>query len=234
MSASVNVLGRAEALRPTSRESSSAQAFERGETGEWNPELFMREQILGLVRRVFLPNGGHPANHVVFSAIEARIDLPGICRQVAQALARETKSKVALVDSQAGEGMAGCGFRKGAGPIDSRVQQLEHNLWRVTTEASGNGGTDTEAGFDWPSFLARLRSEFQYAVINGPAAAKSSEAAFMAQNADGIILVLGAHTTRRTTARSVKAALEGAQSRILGTVLAERRFPIPERIYRRL
>jgi Mrp family chromosome partitioning ATPase len=79
-----------------------------------------------------------------------------------------------------------------------------------------------------------LRNEFEYAVIEGPVAAISSEAALLGQLTDGIILVVGAHSTRKATARKIKETLEGAQSRILGTVLSDRRFPIPEKIYSRL
>src|SRR5258708_13697834 len=56
----------------------------------------------------------------------------------------------------------------------------------------------------------------------------------MGQLADGVILVLSAQRTRRVTARNVKEGLERAEARILGTVLSDRDFPIPERIYRRL
>jgi len=55
-----------------------------------------------------------------------------------------------------------------------------------------------------------------------------------AQFADGIILVVSAHRTRRIAARKIKEVLEAAQARILGTVLSDRIFPIPEGIYRRL
>jgi len=86
----------------------------------------------------------------------------------------------------------------------------------------------------WLSCLLELRTEFEYVVIQGPVAAISSEAALLGQLTDGLILVLGAHSTRRATARKIKEILERSQSRILGTVLSERRFPIPERIYSRL
>src|SRR5258708_26835679 len=56
----------------------------------------------------------------------------------------------------------------------------------------------------------------------------------MGQLADGVILVLSAQRTRRVTARNVKEGLERAEARILGTVLSDRDFPIPERIYRRV
>ena len=82
--------------------------------------------------------------------------------------------------------------------------------------------------------LVELRNEFEYSVIHGPAAGISSEAALLGELADGIILVLGANSTRRATARKIKDTLEATRSRILGTVLSERTFPIPERIYRRL
>jgi Mrp family chromosome partitioning ATPase len=52
--------------------------------------------------------------------------------------------------------------------------------------------------------------------------------------ADGIVLVLGANSTRKATARKIKNTLETMRSQILGTVLSERAFPIPEWIYRRL
>ena len=41
-------------------------------------------------------------------------------------------------------------------------------------------------------------------------------------------------TTRRIAARKIKETLEAAEARILGTVLSDRVFPIPDRIYRRL
>jgi Mrp family chromosome partitioning ATPase len=56
----------------------------------------------------------------------------------------------------------------------------------------------------------------------------------MSQFADGIILVLSARYTRRAVARKIKDSLEGKRGRILGIVLSDRVFPIPQAIYRRL
>jgi len=63
------------------------------------------------------------------------------------------------------------------------------------------------------AFLPRdeLRNEFEYAVIHGAVAGISSEAEVLGRLADGIILVLEAHSTRRATARKIKQTLEGAQ-----------------------
>ena len=56
----------------------------------------------------------------------------------------------------------------------------------------------------------------------------------MAEAADGVVLVVTANRTRRAVALGAAQALLAAGARVLGTVLADRTFPIPETIYRRL
>ena len=51
---------------------------------------------------------------------------------------------------------------------------------------------------------------------------------------DGVVLVLEANSTRRVAARKAQQAVEAANVRVLGTVLNNRTFPIPEKIYRLL
>ena len=211
------------------------------ETNEWNPEDFAREQIRGLVRRVFFASGGQPATQIVFSAAEPHTDVANICDQVGQALALETSAHIAIVgrEPRAGEMVrdhAGCmgGAAIKSSSIKSWSTQTAVNLWRVPGFGRRECGEQSGTVRYWLFCLAELRNEFEYAVIHGPAAGISSEAALLGQLADGIILVLGAHSTRRATARKIKETLEAGQSRLLGTVLSERRFPVPERIYRRL
>jgi len=231
----------AEALRGSevigsSHETSLCRTDSACDTNIWNPEDFAREQIRGLVRRVFFATRARPVKQVVFSAAEPHLDVAFICEQVARALAAETSSQVALVDQQQGleEFGRSPARSRGSAPIKVRSAQMALNLWRVPKDGLGEYSKESGAGHHWLSCLAELRNEFEYAVIHGPPAAVSSEAALLGQMTDGIILVLGAHSTRRATARKIKETLEAAQSRILGTVLSERTFPMPERIYRRL
>jgi Mrp family chromosome partitioning ATPase len=49
-----------------------------------------------------------------------------------------------------------------------------------------------------------------------------------------VVVVVGAHSTRRETARKAKESLDAAHVHLLGTVLNNRTFPIPEALYRRL
>ena len=48
------------------------------------------------------------------------------------------------------------------------------------------------------------------------------------------MLVLTANKTRRLVAAQMKDLLRMAQVPLLGTVLAERRLPVPEGLYRKL
>jgi hypothetical protein len=202
----------------------------------WNPEDFAREQIRGLVRLVFFAGGARPVREVVFSAAEQRLDVASICDQVARSLALETHADVALVDFE--PSLAGVRSIRGPGKenaaIKSRSAQMTVNLWRVPKSAVCERGGEEERGHRWSSCLVQLRNEFEYLVIQGPGAGTTSEASLLGQLTDGVVLVLGAHSTRRATARKIKEAIEAARSRILGTVLSERTFPIPESIYRRL
>jgi hypothetical protein len=206
-----------------------------GEVNKCNSHDFAWEQIRGLVRRVFFASGGRFPKQVAFSAVEAETDVANLCEQAGWALALETNTDVAVVigDNSLREANPPH-LAPRRGTIKSWSTQTAINLWRVSASCRYECCEEPGRGKTWVSFLARLRSEFEYAVIQAPTAGTSSEAALLGQFADGIILVLEAHRTRRAAARTIKKTLQSAQCRILGTVLSERTFPVPERIYRSL
>jgi hypothetical protein len=214
------------------------------QAGGWTPEKFGREQIQGLVRQVFLSNMGQPnverpVRQVIFSALEPETDVKDICRQVGEALAKETTGRIAVVGEypqmlrEAGTSkpeMSERAFSDGPSLRQGAIR-VQGNLWLVPAH-----GTDGSRGATarLHSYLGEMRREFEYSIVEGPPAGESNEAMAMAQFADGIILVLSARHTRRITARKTKEMLEAARARILGTVLSDRVFPIPHGIYRRL
>jgi Mrp family chromosome partitioning ATPase len=79
-----------------------------------------------------------------------------------------------------------------------------------------------------------LGGEFDFIVINAPPIGLYSDATLLGQVANGVVLVLEAHSTRRSAARKAKLALEAANVPVLGTVFNNRKFPIPESLYRML
>lgn len=203
-------------------------------SGGWNPQVFAREQIRGLVRQVFLSN---VARQVVFCAIEHETDVLNLCWRVGEALAQETKQSIGVVGDypQALNDAAPFATEKGrAGTDDARLPNMTRvasNLWLVPPVGNEEKQSSTTS---LHSFLGAIRTRFEFSIVAGPCAAESTTATAMAQLADGIVLVLSAQRTRRITAQKLKEKLEVAQARLLGIVLSDRVFPIPERIYRRL
>jgi hypothetical protein len=207
-------------------------------TTRWSPESFAREQIQGLVREVFLSSSSRSVRQVVFSAVDAEADVRGICRQVGEALAAETPGKVGimgnfprLLSDLGTEESADDPGSGGIPPLRQISTRVRGNLWLVP------GATDDEehrSAASLHSYLGELRREFEYSIVEGAPAGDSNDTTAMAQFADGIILVLSAGRTRKVAARKVQQTLEGAQARLLGTILSDRIFSIPEGIYRRL
>ena len=85
---------------------------------------------------------------------------------------------------------------------------------------------------DVQSWISGLPAEFAHVVISAPPVGLYADAALLAREADGVVLVLEANATRWRTARKAKQALKAPNVRVLGTVLNNRTFPIPEKIYR--
>ncbi len=235
MSASLGVLQQSDVLGAVAQELTPPVVLPC-KSNVWKPDEFAREQIRGLVRRVFFAGGPSPVREVVFCAAEPHIDVAPICDQVARTLAQETGAQVALMgrEEETEDFSIAPSTSEKVGSIKSSFNQLAPNLWYVTRNPSTAADNQVGTGIHWLSCLTELRKEFAYAVIEGLAAGVSSEAALLGQMTDGLILVLGAHSTRKATAQKIKQTLQGAQSRILGTVLSERTFPIPASIYRHL
>lgn len=111
--------------------------------------------------------------------------------------------------------------------------QVSTNLWQVPFSVFIDE-QNAMSGAWFRNRLAELRLEFDYTILQGPAAAVSAEASLLGHLSDGVILVLEAGSTRRLNALRAKERLQSAGVRILGAVLTERRFPIPKALYDRL
>jgi hypothetical protein len=206
----------------------------------WSPEQFARAQIRGLVQQVFSPNAAQPVRQVVFSAIEPDTDVAGICRHVGESLAIDTLASIAIVTAEPSRVTSGgiLGPEVAAFGADSRqtalrqeAVRLRSNLWML---AGRERCDDCPGSVLLHRYLAEIRGEFEYSIVEGTPAGTTSEAVSLAQLADGMVLVLSARRTRRASALRIKQMLQESHVRILGTVLGDREFPIPDRIYRRL
>jgi hypothetical protein len=152
--------------------------------------------------------------------------------RVAGALAEESKYDVGLIDAYSDS------LR-----LETKLQILSPNpaaatwpiaphLWMVPRyswlpEDYGQRITDQNL-----SRLRELTTEFDFSILW--CAPVSWRMASIGQTCDGLVLVLAANKTRRLVAAQIKDQLSKAQIPLLGTVLAERRFPVPRGLYRSL
>jgi hypothetical protein len=240
------------------RHSRTCGGQSRWRVEEWNPEDFAQEQIRGLVRRVFFGTAERVVRQVVFSAVEPETDVQSLCRRVGEVLAAETAGTIAVAgnfpigvndldhddlgpeDPEHGDPEnddAGKSRRplppKEARDDTNRLRQsairVRRNLWLVPV-----AGKQAVSAASLHQYLSQVRREFEYSIVAARSAGESNQALAMAQFADGIILVLSAQHTRRATALRIKRAVEGSRARLMGTVLSDRVFPMPEALYRRL
>jgi hypothetical protein len=201
----------------------------------WDLDRFAQEQIRGLVRQVFSSSHA-PARQAVFAAVDSFTDVHGLCRRVGETLASSITGDVAIVGAFT-HLVAGAltdpremqDDGAGPAPLKQVSTRLYRNCWLLdAAERVYDRGESLHA------YLAQIRVSFEYSILAAPPASESDEAVAMAQFSDGIILVLSAQHTRRAAARKVKGKLDEAHVRLLGTVLSDREFPIPQRLYRRL
>ena len=190
------------------------------------------DQIHALVRQLFLRHESGPVRHVGFTTVEASTATATLCLEVARALAEEDRYDIGLIDAH-----------PDSVPLQHQLQVLARNrseatwpvgphLWMVPRQswlpdACGHRVTDQNL-----SRLRELTTEFDFSILW--CAPVSWLTASIGQTCDGLVLVLTANKTRRLVAAQIKDQLSKAQVPLLGTVLAERRFPVPQDLYRSL
>lgn len=202
-------------------------------------------EIPNLVHRLFLQNAEVQGPRVVaFSAIASDRRSGSICAQTARSLAGLTTKSVCVVDANFWSPQLQSHFRAdnirglaealtAAGPIRSFATALRlGDLWLLPT---GSARLDVFGQLDeCRARFAELRDQFHYIIISAPPVTRETEATLMGQLADGMVLIVDANESRRDAVLRAKERLESAQVQLLGAVLDQRTFPIPEFLYRKL
>ena len=207
------------------------------------PEI--QDGVVSLLQNLFILPPQAPRS-VVFACVQPGDGSNSVCLHVARALASLSRGSVCLVDGnlRAPSLHLGFGMENSRGlaqsaiesvPIRTFAQQIDgSNLWVLFTGAL-NGNAQTLISSDQVGQrVEELRADFDYVLIDGPPISLSADSIALGRLCDGLVLVVQLNTTRRETARKAKKALEAASVRILGTVLSNRTYPIPEVLYRML
>jgi Mrp family chromosome partitioning ATPase len=205
-----------------------------------------RAEEVELVQRVFLLPAYEVPRVVVFCGVGQSDGAGGICARAGQNLADQTGSSVCVVEgdfhSPTLHQYLGVENSRGltdalleSGPIRDFVQCLPKSNLSVLPGGSRSGELQAPWKSDHlRSRIAELRREFSYVLVYSLPMSQHVGGMLLGQIADGVILILESMVTRRETARTAKENLAAANVKILGAVLNNHTFSIPETLYRRL
>lgn len=203
----------------------------------------IKDEIAKLVQRLFLAPDS--PRRVVFASIESGIGNSWMCSRVAETLAAQGRGPVCVVD---------CNLRTpglhqqfgvenhhglsdalaGTDPIREYIYRWSRNLWLLSCGGSAESGISLLGSDRMRSRLAELRTSFEYVLIDAAPMSSCNDALILGGLCDGVVLTLKANSSRREAARKALHELQSANVRVLGAVLNQRTFPIPETLYKRL
>lgn len=204
------------------------------------------EEVRTLVQRVFLLTSDRVPRTVVFTGTEAGNGCSWISARAAESLACQVSGSVCLVDAnlrspglheQFGvpnhHGLSDALLRNEAMGIFV-TPLTPRNLSLVSCGSVVEGVQGMVSSNRMRSRLKELRSMFDYVLVDSGAMSASNDALALGAALDGVILVLKANSSRKETARNAVRDFQAAQIRVLGAVLNQRTFPIPDSIYKKL
>jgi len=204
------------------------------------------EEITKLVQRVFLLPGGESPHTVVFSGAESGNGCSWVCARVGEVLANQVTGSVCLVDANLRKPGLSEQFEvenhlgltnalRDREPIRTFAKLLScPRLWLVTSGSEADDAPTLLSSDRMRFRVAELRSQFDYVLIDTPAVSLFNDAAVLGASTDGLVMVLKANSSRRESARTAIQELRAAKVRVLGAVLNQRTFPIPQAIYEKL
>jgi len=198
-------------------------------------------ETVHLVQTVFLSATQRSSRRVVFCGVDDENGSSSICANTARALTAISDKSVCIVDAdvrlQCLSSIFGINRSMSfpsAASAHERCVHIEGNLWLADADLLINDSGALLSTTELRHRFKQLEDTFDYLLVDTPAVGVSRDAALIGEIVGAAILVVEANSTRRQIARKAKDSLEAAGVRLLGTVLRNRSFPIPEGLYKRL
>jgi len=208
-----------------------------------------QEELARLVQRLFQSAAGTKGvRSVLFSTVGEQADSASLCAWTAHALAARTSDSVCVIDANlrrpglhavyglpATHGLSDALMDPDpAADVGCLVARIERNLWLLPAGSRGAAALPYFVAEQLRVRLLQLLATFEYVLVDAAAAGGYTDVSVLGALVDGVVLVVEANATRRDAARRVAAQLRTANVRVLGAVLTNRTFPIPDVIYRLL
>jgi len=204
------------------------------------------EEVHALAQQIFLTSGADTPRMVAFASTEAGSGCSWVCTHLGEVLASRVAGSVCLVDANLRDpGLHqnfGCDNDNGISdalvrldPIRTFARPLSTpNLWLISAGSRGEEAQALLSSDRMRLRLTELRKEFDYVLIDTAAMSICNDGIGIGCMCDGVVMVLKANASRRETARQAIQDLQSGKAKVLGAVLNQRTFPIPDSIYKKL
>ena len=216
--------------------------------GRLDLERLAEEETLRLVYKLFVTPDDRTQHVVLFAGVERDNGCAGICLRVARTLANLQPGPVCLVDGNLRSPwlheLVGADCRYGlvsAGgfghtSVTAFARPLcadtTNNLWGLPSGSSALDPATLLTPARVQPRLRELRTRFEHILICAPPADLHAESVALGKAVDGVVLVVSANGTRRDAVARVKSRFDDLGVPMLGVVLNDRTYPIPQSLYR--
>jgi len=213
----------------------------------FDPKALISEQYKILRTNILSMNNGKPPRTIVVtSAIHSEgktVTSLNLAISLSQAV---HKPKVLLVDADMRRGRVakylGVNQKAGLSDILTDKAKIENTLYHLDIEnlAFISAGEIPEypsellASDNMKRFLSDVKGMFDHIIIDTPPIITVTDAGILGSIADGVLMVVQAGRTQRGIVKRAKERLHQAHSKILGHVLTNIEYHLPEYIYRYL
>jgi Mrp family chromosome partitioning ATPase len=206
----------------------------------------VRAEVAKLVHNLFLASSAKAPRRVVFTASESGSGCSWLIARAGEILAAQVQGSVCVVDCNlrapdlhqkfGAENHYGlCDALQQVDPIRQYAQCLSRsNLWLLSSGLVTENWQELMTSSRLQARLTELFAEFDYVLIDAVALNICNDAMVLGKLADGVVLIVKANSSRREIARKALQELQAANLPVLGAILNQRTFPIPEKIYKLL
>jgi len=104
----------------------------------------------------------------------------------------------------------------------------------LPSSSAGQDSISSHPGQNIANMIRELSEKYDQVIIDAPPVNRYATVQAIAGMTDGVILVVKAGVTRRESIAESKKRVELAQGKIIGVVLNQRVFPIPDFLYSRI
>lgn len=177
---------------------------------------------------------------VVFTSVDSVRSSDLTCVRAAQVLATQAKEHVCVVDANFENPSIHTYFgienERGFSDALRSTDPIHTFAYRVRDTnlcfiPSGQVSREVPVISETPNRLTELCMHFQYVFINAPSMRSSGHAILLGRMTDGVVLIIEANSTRQDMALKAITDIRQANVQLLGTVLTNRRFPVPKILY---